>query len=384
MSPRVLFVDDDRNILSAYERGLRKHYTITTACGGEEGLAALAAHGPFAVVVSDRHMPGIDGIRFLAEVRARAPDTARIMLTGAADQATAMEAVNEGAIFRFLCKPCPLEVVARAIDGGVREHRLATAEKELIEKTLAGSVRMLMEILSAVDPVAFGCTQSLREYARAMATALKLDDVWAIDLAAMLCHVGAVTVPATVTERVRAGYVLTGVERDILDRVPGTTSRLLANIPRLEPVARIILYSAKHFDGSGLPNDDIAGAAIPAPARVLAIVRDLVAAEAGGANRRVALAALRERGGRYDPELLDLAGRLFLPRPDPRFAEGTLVLAAQLHVGMILKTEVIDLQGHILIAAGHELTEALIERLGNYVRLGTIREPIAVIDLRGA
>jgi len=93
---------------------------------------------PSGCILTDVRMPGIDGIRLLAEVRARAPDTARIMLTGAADQATAMEAVNEGAIFRFLCKPCPLEVVARAIDGGVREHRLATAEKELIEKTAQG------------------------------------------------------------------------------------------------------------------------------------------------------------------------------------------------------------------------------------------------------
>ena len=384
MSPRVLFVDDDRNILSAYERGLRKQFEIITACGGEEGLAALATHGPFAVVVSDRHMPGIDGIRLLAEVRARAPDTARIMLTGAADQATAMEAVNEGAIFRFLCKPCPLEVVARAIDGGVREHRLATAEKELIEKTLSGSVRMLMEILSAVDPAAFGRTKPLREYARTMATALKLDDVWAIDLAAMLCHVGGVTVPSTVSERQRAGYALTGIERDMLDRVPGTTSRLIANIPRLEPVAQIILYSGKHFDGTGFPVDALAGAEIPVPSRVLAIVRDLVAVESSGLNRRQALATLRERGGRYDPELLALAERLFLPRPDPRFAQGSLVNAAQLNVGMLLKTEVVDVDGHVLIAAGHELTEALIERLGNYVRLGTIREPIAVIDPRAS
>jgi response regulator RpfG family c-di-GMP phosphodiesterase len=381
VSPRVLFVDDDPNILAAYQRGLRRQFAIDTALGGEDALATIASSEPYAVVVSDQHMPGMDGVRLLALVRERSPDTARIMLTGAADQATAIAAVNEGAIFRFLCKPCLLEVVARAVEAGVREHRLATAERELIEKTLSGSVRMLMEILAAVDPISFASAKPMREMTRAMAVSLSLDDRWVIDLAAMLCHVGVVTVPATVTDRQRAGYALTGVERDMLDRVPETTSRLLRNIPRLEPVARIVLYAGKHFDGSGLPVDDVAGDAIPIGARILAIVRDLVVAETVGAKRRQAMATLREHAGRYDPALLNLAAQLFVPRLDPRLAEGQLVVAAQLNVGMLLKTDVVDAGGHILLAAGHELTAALIELLANYVRLGTIREPIAVINL---
>lgn len=98
--PKVLFVDDDPNILAAYQRQLRKRYQIDTALAGDRGLKAVAKTGPYAVVVSDLKMPGMNGIQFLSRVREMAPDTVRIMLTGFAEVQTAIDAVNEGNIFR--------------------------------------------------------------------------------------------------------------------------------------------------------------------------------------------------------------------------------------------------------------------------------------------
>src|SRR5512136_2002968 len=102
MNERILFVDDDANLLAACERNFRKQFPLDTAAGGEAGLANLAERGPYAVVVSDRQMPGMDGIQFLATVRQRAPDTVRIMLSGNVDLEAAVRVVNEGNIFRFL------------------------------------------------------------------------------------------------------------------------------------------------------------------------------------------------------------------------------------------------------------------------------------------
>ncbi|MFH1417727.1 MAG: response regulator, partial [Planctomycetota bacterium] len=136
MSKKILCVDDDPNILNAYRRGLRRLFEIETAEGGAEGLEAIASQGPFAVVVSDMRMPGMDGIQFLTAVKKRAPESVRIMLTGNADQQTAMDAVNEGSIFRFLTKPCPPEHLAKALTAGIEQYRLITAEKELLGKTL--------------------------------------------------------------------------------------------------------------------------------------------------------------------------------------------------------------------------------------------------------
>src|SRR5688572_30779220 len=74
MSDAILFVDDEANVLEGFKRQLRKEFTLDTAIGPEEGLQAIAERGPFAVVVSDRQMPGMDGVEFLSQVRERSPD----------------------------------------------------------------------------------------------------------------------------------------------------------------------------------------------------------------------------------------------------------------------------------------------------------------------
>ena len=110
MKPRILLVDDDPLLLAGLKRQLRRHFRIETAPGGAEALALVQGEEPFMVVVSDYRMPGMNGNQFLAQVREISPDTIRIMLTGFADVGAAVDAINEGQIFRFLNKPCPSEV----------------------------------------------------------------------------------------------------------------------------------------------------------------------------------------------------------------------------------------------------------------------------------
>lgn len=104
MADRVLCVDDDPNILEGYKRQLRKEFELATAVGPEQGLRMVTEQGPFAVVVSDLQMPGMNGIDFLAQVRTHEPDTVRMLLTGNAELQAAIDAINQGQIFRFLTK----------------------------------------------------------------------------------------------------------------------------------------------------------------------------------------------------------------------------------------------------------------------------------------
>lgn len=106
MNGRILCVDDEEKILSAFRRQFEGRFDIVPAVGALAALEIIAASGPFAVIVSDMRMPGMDGVKFLSEARKRAPDSVRVMLTGFADLQTAVEAVNEVNIFRFLTKPC--------------------------------------------------------------------------------------------------------------------------------------------------------------------------------------------------------------------------------------------------------------------------------------
>jgi len=103
---KVLFVDDDDNILASVHRNFHKRYKLDVASGGPQALRAMEEHGPYAVVVADMAMPGMNGIEFLQKAQVLAPDTIRIMFTGHPGPVTLLEAINNGQVFRFVTKPC--------------------------------------------------------------------------------------------------------------------------------------------------------------------------------------------------------------------------------------------------------------------------------------
>ena len=185
MTRKILFVDDEKNVLSALRRQLRGKFDVTVAEGGAAGLKAIETEGPFAVVVTDMRMPSMNGIEFLREVEKKAPDTVRMMLTGNADQETAVRAVNQGKVFRFFSKPCTTEDLEVGLNAGIKQHDLITAEHELLQQTLSGSIKVLLDIVRLSDSTLVGNPVRLRDLARAVALELKVPMVWRIELAAV-------------------------------------------------------------------------------------------------------------------------------------------------------------------------------------------------------
>jgi two-component system, NtrC family, sensor kinase len=127
--PRVLCVDDDPEVLAALQMTLRRRFDVETAGNGVEGLQVLDQQGPFTVVVSDFRMPGMNGAQFLSQVRVKAPDTIRMLLTGHASVEGAIDAINHGNIFRLLTKPCPPRQLIKTIDDAIEERRLQSADR---------------------------------------------------------------------------------------------------------------------------------------------------------------------------------------------------------------------------------------------------------------
>src|ERR1035438_9616095 len=156
MMDKILFVDDESLALSGYQRLLHRGFDVGIALDAEQGLASIQKNGPYAVVIPDMRMPGMNGAQFLSQVRQKAPDTVRMLLTGYTDLDAAMDAVNDGNIFRFLTKPCEKDLLVKAITSGVEQYRLVRIEKDLLEKTLRGSIRVLTDVLSAASPETFG------------------------------------------------------------------------------------------------------------------------------------------------------------------------------------------------------------------------------------
>ena len=308
MTEKILFVDDEPLVLDGYRRQWGRKYSVECALGGKEALASLGASGPFAVIVSDMNMDGMNGVHFLAKVREVAPDSTRIMLTGANRQ-TAIQAVNEGHVFRFLTKPCPGEVLELALEAGIAQYRLVTAERVMLSSTLTGAVKILTDVLAVVRPVAFGRTDRVRGLVRWLATELIPQQLWRAELAVLLSQVGCVGIPEDLLARAYAGRKLAPRDAQLFDEHPRAGHDLVAHVPRLRPVAEIILQQGKCFDGAGFPHDGLAGEAIPVEARILKVALDYDILTRNGSNPSEALAEMVEREGHYDTAVLMLLQR---------------------------------------------------------------------------
>ena len=374
---RILCVDDEPSVLDGLARNLRQRYALETAGGGEEGLEILQRKGPFSVVVSDLRMPGMNGIVFLTRVRGLPPDTVPILLTGQADLEAAIAAVNDGHIFRLLSKPCPTATLLKALEAGVEQYRLVIAERVLLEKTLHGIIKALVEILAMVHPAAFGRATRAQQSVRELANHFDIRDRWPVEVAALLSQIGCVALPPATVEKLYRGGLLSGTEQPMVDRLPTVVQQLLAHIPRLEPVREILLCQGKGYGGEGSPHDGLRGEAIPWGARALKAVLDLDVLETQGLPAQEAIEVLRGREGGYDPKII---GALACIRGNSlRTANVKELPLDGLRLGMVFAEDVTTPTGLLLVAKGQEVTPGLLERIRNFsISLG-VKEPIRAI-----
>ena len=378
---RILFVDDDRNLLAAMQRNMRKRFNFEIAAGGEEALQIVKTKGPFAVVVVDMSMPLMNGVEVLEAITAVSPDTVRVMLTGNADQRTAAQAVNRGNVFRFLSKPCAPEELTATLDTALKQYELVSNEKALLNQTLNGSLQVLTDILAVLDPDAFGQAQLRRNVAREVAAKLGIASTWDIEIAALLAEIGLVTLPSGLREKVRSRQALMENERRLIERIPEFSSRLLGSIPRLEPVAQAVLYQNKNYDGSGFPVDGLTGANIPIGARILRVVSAVVRMHFKGASSSDALSAILAGPEHYDRSiahaLSSCSSALRAETKTTRKGMSSLPLAG-LAPGHVLLSNIVTVEGIVVLAAGVTLSATQIQRLRNYASLNPIVEPISV------
>ena len=368
MTKRILCVDDEPNVLQAFERQFHRRFEMRTAQGPEKGLEQLASYGPFAVVVSDLRMPGMDGIEFLRRVREGWPDTVRIMLTGQADLTAAIAAVNQGSVFQFLTKPCPAEMLGRAIDAGLEQHRLVHVERDLLEQTLNGSIGVMSEILSLANPMAFSRSERIRRYVLHIARQAKLEEVWQYELAAMLSQIGCVAVPQEVLLKYYNAQPLDPREQEVLGAQGRIGKKLLAQIPRLEGVADMVANQSGASNTTGQPATVATGTLL---LRVSLAFDELVMR---GATPEDALQRLRA-AGTYPAAYLDGLEQVQVERGKD---EVRLLPLSALKAGMITNSDVYSRSGPLILGTGQVITASAIARLKTFAVTVGIVEPISV------
>lgn len=418
----LLLVDDESHVLAALRRTLRRgNYEILMATSGPAGLEILEER-EVALVLSDHRMPRMTGVEFLNQVKERQPDAMRIMLTGYADIQAVMDAINKGEVYRFITKPWDDQALRITIRQALEQYdlvmenrRLAAAERELLEKTVSGSVKVLTEILSLANPVAFSRATRIRRYVRHITAQLQLSDAWQFELAAMLSQIGCVTLPSDTLEKIYVQKPLSEDEQKMFSSHPSVGGKLLVNIPRLEAIAHMIEGQQQPFityppSQSSIENLTPEGV-IALGAQILKVVLDLDQLMVRGLSHDEALLKLRERKGEYNPrvvaaleslpgefyepaapkkppkttsptrrEPLDERASQVQPPPEPRQIDeiGRSVRVRELSIGMVINEDVWTKDGALLVAKGQEVTYPVLQRLHNFARGMGVVEPIRV------
>jgi CheY-like chemotaxis protein len=365
-------VDDEPRILDGMRRTLHGSYKILTAESGEAGLElqrqAIEAGDPFAVIVSDMRMPNMNGAQFLTAARAADADAVRLILSGQADLESTIAAVNDADLFRFLTKPCEPADLTRALDDALRQYRLVTAERELLERTLRGTVDVLTELLALAAPEAFSRTGRLRTLADAAATVLGCEDDWRLPIVTGLSQIGCIAIPEPVMHAVEAGTALPEAEAAMFGAHPGVAAALLERIPRLDEVA---MWIGRQPTKPGPPP---AGAS-PAELAFTAAAAYLRGYEETGSAPRAA--GLLQEAGYPTAVAQAVKAAAEALRPAGVIRE---VAAADVRPGMTLEQDVVTVTGMMLVRKGEQVTDTLALRIHNFAESVGVTEPITVID----
>ncbi len=387
------------DVLMAYGRNLRSKFDITTADSGENAVRILRSDNSFAAIVTDFNMPAMNGVELLQHAREITPDTTRILITGYADLNTSINAVNQGNVYRFLTKPIPTADLIRNIEEAVEYNRLLNAEKELLDKTLKGTIRALADILAFTNPTIFKQKRDELKLARKTAEYLGIKNLWEIEIALMLAPIGAVAVPDTVMEKKLSGKILSESEAQIYNSIPTVGSSIISKIPRLEKVSQIVMYQFHDFPSETDNKIQDQEFDIRTLANLIRSVNEITALLRKNTPPIDALHLLQESKS-FSPDVLralekaviDLKNEVFVASASDKlkksYAQGDSAPApagvpfqcniSELQSGWILLEPIKDFTGKVILNKGYEITDIIKQKLINLTRVTMISEPIKV------
>ncbi|GAB4562620.1 MAG: response regulator [Geothermobacteraceae bacterium] len=413
---KVLFVDDEANVLSSLRRlTIDEEFETLTANSGAEGLSVLETGENIGLIVSDQRMPQMSGAEFLARAREMLPEVPRIVLTGYADIEAAMAAINEGGACRYIKKPWDNDELLQIVRGELERYRLllenrhlqkvieekneqlaawnANLKKRVLEQTaeirqknelladqnsglkwaLRGTIEALSTLVEQRDPKASGHANNVAAISEAMARALDLPDeeVETIVEAALLHDIGKVALPENLLGTTQDDLAGDDLARYMRHPVIGQLA--IDKIERLRPAGLLVRHHHEWFDGGGGP-DHLAGEKIPLGARIIALadrVDHLLSGKTDLAHIKAALRKVEDQlGSRFDPDLFKFVRQPAVEHYGKMICSGDKVGAIlkppELRSGMVLAENLISGSGLMLLKEGTVLEKKHLDSIMRY------------------
>lgn len=412
----LLFVDDEANILSSLRRLFRgQSYRVFTAESGRAGLAVCEKEH-VDLVISDMRMPEMNGAEFLAEIAKRWPDTIRILLTGYADLTSTVDAINKGAIYRYVSKPWEDNDLRITVQQALEQQHLRR-ERERLTAIVARQNAELKELNAGLEAKVKARTEEIRQtadmlelaykelkrsyveavpvfaglaemgeghraghgrrvadMARALAELVGLyaDDVQNVYFAALLHDIGKLGMPEELLNKPFAA--MSTNEREQIMRHPVLGQAAFMTLDAMQDAAKLIRHHHERFDGKGYP-DKLAGDAIPVGARIIAVVNDFDALQLGTVvegqltmpEAREFLLASRET--RYDPKVVDAFLQWLDVNPEfGRVANDLRLASDDLRPGMVLARDLVNADGILILVKDRRLDDRIIGQIKRFER----------------
>jgi response regulator RpfG family c-di-GMP phosphodiesterase len=410
--PLILLVDDEPNILSALCRLFRnENFMIMVAESGAAGLEIMAQH-PVDLVISDMRMPGMSGAQFLEKVRLLWPDTVRLLLSGHADIAAILDAINRGEIYRYIMKPwddhdivltvrqaleykvlkqertemealtllqnTKLVTLNNSLESKVRERtvELEQARDGLVELNTQLKTNFLLSIKVFSNLIEMrggnlaGHSLRVADLARKLAVQIGCDETTTKDifLAAMMHDIGKIGLSDDMLKLPRA--VMSREQSIEHHKYPIHGEQLLMPLAELRGAAKLVRAHQERFDGSGYP-DQLSGNDIALGARILGLVSDYDNLQIGQIFPRkiwpdeAREILLQDHGKHYDPQLVTALLRLLDELAGNTTSDRNMVQipAATVQPGVTLALDLVLPNGSLLLAAGHFLDSSMCRQI---------------------
>jgi len=316
MLETVLFVDDERSYL-AYTSGIfeNRGLNVLTAGSALEALKIVEEQS-IAVVVSDNEMPGMRGIELLTRIKEISPHTVKIMMTGSADLAVTLAAINSGEVFRFVLKPWKKADMLRAVKDGIRRYRVLQSikrEDEFILHSLAQTIELK-------DASTKGHCDRVATLALRLAEALGIPEETQQEIryGSWLHDCGKIGVPEAILNAERK---LTEEEFKIVMKHPEWGCEVVRKANLSKTVQDIVLYHHERYDGNGYPFG-LDGRRIPLEAQIVAAadICDALTMDRPyrkGFNREEVIRTMTAmKGAHLDPDLTQALFTVLAQNPD--------------------------------------------------------------------
>jgi response regulator RpfG family c-di-GMP phosphodiesterase len=377
---RILYVDDEAALLSAFVSLLRKEAVEVHVLQDSASIeSVLAEKGPFAVVFSDQRMPALDGVGVLEAVARIHPTSIRVMITGYADHNDTLRAINVGGIASYIPKPWVDDAMRKLVREYVERYNLAGENKfllgalqtanaalsEALNGTVTGTVRLLSDMIQSLNPDAGVRGARIRQIGKAfldMMPELPEDERRDITIALDLCFLGIAVLPPWIQVSLNK-QGLNSLERfQDVKAHHLLAAGLVQEIPRFGSVARILRLMGKNFDGSGEPIAEYAaGGHIPLGARLLHILVEMDRKTTDKFRGREVLEWMLGQPNRFDAALI---GRM-LKRPETRTTDASTFETGidDLKPGMVVLEDVVSASKQCLLRAGTAVTQMSINIL---------------------